>query len=492
MPTATTIKGISLPSVRTADAALVGQAYAQRIILGSRLKDVFGQFEGREGSGRPVVVKTDLTKTRGDTINMSVAGTLGGRGVRGSNRLKGQEEHPRLGNFTVRIDQLRHAVGYCELITKMMAAGESLESSYAKLLADWFGLRKQEDKLMCFIHAANGLNTIRPGNRSSRGALTSGDVFTAGFIDEIKSLGVSRMARPANISKATRKDENEILNYVLFGPDPVLASLRGDDDYLNAMTHAQERGIANTIFRGGYVPWNGVSVFHWDQGDEDTDGAIGSPFLPRALLGDAIEAGTTAIDITGSGRTVSDLGDEAEYFMPFIWFPGAAYEFLSYVSADRTDGSGPHYLAIKNISGADAGKYCIYEYTTGNNGNKITITKRLAPVATGGVAVDVLAGKSWNGDVHTQAHPTGSLIVPITDDALTFGRAVLMGEMALCVGFGDTPMQQIKDQDDYGELRGMGLKSIYGQNAAKDTQGQPRNFVLVEAVCNQPGIGELA
>jgi hypothetical protein len=296
------------------------------------------------------------------------------------------------------------------------------------------------------------------------------------------------MARPARIEKRIAVDTAPILSFILFAPDPVLASLRGDDDYINAQLHAADRGAQNTLFRGGYVPWNGMSVFHWDQGDADTDGAIGSPFLPRALLGDAIEAGTTAIDITGSGRTIDDLGEEATYFKPFIWFPGAEYEFLSYVSAARTDGNGPHYLAIYNVTGADAGKYGVYEYTTGNDGNKITITKRLAPVATGGVAVDTLAGKTWDAAKHTQDHPTGSIIVPVTDDCLTFGRGVGMGEMALCSAFGSVPMAPIKDQDDYGELKGMGLRSIYGQNAAQDTQGNPRNYVLFEAVCNQPGV----
>ncbi|MCU9611805.1 hypothetical protein OEK97_28265, partial [Escherichia coli] len=78
------------------------------------------------------------------------------------------------------------------------------------------------------------------------------------------------------------------------------------------------------------------------------------------------------------------------------------------------------YVLIVNPANAavDPGKIGMYKYTTGNDGNKITITQRLAS-AISGAAHTTVGAVVWNTGVwlnkHTVEHPAGATIIPCNE-----------------------------------------------------------------------------
>jgi N4-gp56 family major capsid protein len=485
-----TIKAVDMPGIRAADSKLVGEVWEAAVLLQSQTEDVLGQMEGPENSGKPVCVKRALNKGRGDTVNFTVAKALGGSVRRGDAVLEGFEEKAQKATYNVKIDQIRHAVGYTELITDLMAAGHSLESAYATLLGQHFGRTKQEDALMSFRRYATFLNTVRPNNKATRAAITASDVFSTDLISDAAAAMSTRAAAPANVSKA--KSKAKVEGFIFFGPDDLLRPLKADDAYLSALSHAGVRGDENLLFKGGYAQWDAHYIYHWLVKDHDTLGPIGSPLGAKALLGDAVTGANTAPVIQGSGTTIAALTaldlakDGASYFEPFKFFEGYAYKLLSHETL--TADSGVHYFIIYNVSGADAGKYGVYSYVgSANTGDKITVTNRLRAAASG-AAVDELAGQAWNAAVHTDAHPTGSLIIQVNEQCVPYGYGLGLGANALVRAYGTIPMKRIVNRRDYDERKGMGYKSIYGQKPALDTTGQPRNYVLVQAAISYPGV----
>ncbi|MFT3992451.1 MAG: hypothetical protein QM680_13685 [Luteolibacter sp.] len=201
-------------------------------------------------------------------------------------------------------------------------------------------------------------------------------------------------------------------------------------------------------------------------------GAIGSFLNPKAQLGVAIAAGTTAIDITGGGSATNAAITKKMYFK---YFPGFAYKF----SATQTYSpvSETRYLLIVNPSNAavDPGKVGMYAYTTGNNGNKITITARLGSAASG-VRVTTLGDVVWNTGSwlgrHTDVHPSNALIIPCNSKGVPIGDTLMLGRMAAMRGYGKYRGHRSQDSREGGFVTQRFITSVFGQVIRKDRLGR--------------------
>jgi hypothetical protein len=49
-------------------------------------------------------------------------------------------------------------------------------------------------------------------------------------------------------------------------------------------------------------------------------------------------------------------------------------------------------------------------------------------------------------------------------------------------------MRRIRDLRDFGERKGMGYKSIYGQKPALDTELNPRGYVRIRCAVEHQGV----
>ncbi len=478
------ISAMGLETYRSASPNSVGQLFSNYIDLAVEEEDLFATLEGEEGSDRPIWVKTDLSVGGADKVYFNAIAALGGDGVHGDEVLEGNEESLAIGTYACQVDFIRHAVGLTKKDVEFLAAGRSIEAAAAPLVARWLGRKRQRDMLMKFITSATGLNTLRPNNKASRDDLLGTDLLSTGTITQANALATTIGARPINIMQ---DGFSKVYEMLFLATEDALAPLANSSSWLEAQRHAGTRGDDNCLFRGGYTRWNGCTILHHKVIDADTPGPIGSPLLPKALLGVPITAGTTAIDITGGGRSLP--GTANKYFE---CFSGAPYRYLESDSATSTD-NNTYYLVIVNVSGPDRGKWGFYSYTgSANNGNKITITQRLAP-SSSGAATDTLGTVEWDANRHTTSHPTGSVILQANANGVPIGYSLCLGAGAGLRAYGSIRHELVQNTSDYGHRMGWAYQSIYGQQVRLDSgltgTSHPRGYVLIEhavTVANAP------
>jgi hypothetical protein len=68
------------------------------------------------------------------------------------------------------------------------------------------------------------------------------------------------------------------------------------------------------------------------------------------------------------------------------------------------------------------------------------------------------------------------------------GHSFVFGAGAALRAYGSIDAQAINQKRDYDFVTGMGYQSIYGQSPCFDTQGLPRNYVLLQHAIEHPGI----
>lgn len=468
-------------SAETANANLVGKAFSKLLMVMSTTKDVFGQMEGPEGTKRPFIVKTDLSKGRAQTVHFSVSANTGFFPVKGEQTLEGNEEEVDLGSFSVTVDINRHAIGLNKKVKQFLAAGMSLEEAYQELLSDHLARFKETDMKMSLRNKATEANIVRPNNCASINELTSADVIDTGVIGEALGALTGLGAEPMAINRS--KAGADVLRFLIFGTINGLTPLSTNSQYLAAVQAAGVRGDDNTIFKGGFVDWNGQGIYAQNIVNPDAHGPIGDPMEPRAVLGTAIAAGSTAVDITGGGLKGPDAQNRSLYFR---WFYGYDYPWIEGQAANAD--SSEYYVIIYNVTGADRGKFGVYKYVgTGNNGQKIAMSARLGPTAAG-IAVTSLAGQTWNASLHTQAHPQGSIVIQVNALCVPVCDIFALGVASGLRAYGAIPMEKIEQVQDYGFKKGMGYMSIFGQDVAKDTNNQPRHYVRIQCAYKPPGI----
>lgn len=473
-------------AAKAQNSKVVGELFSKLMLLQTKNKDILGQMEGPEGSGRPICVKTDLTKGRCDTVNFTTISRPGGEGAIGEDILEAEDLD--FGSYSVKVDFFQHGLALTEKIKQFLAVGMSIEEAFAEMGSDHFAMRRQADAFMCWRRFADATNTIRPNDRATDDALLTADTMNTTLIGDIASLLKSRGAPAANISKRKVDDFTaDVLGYIILGSDRFLTPLKSNSTYLQSLRDAGPRDGTNVIWSGGYAKYDNQAIFHMDVVAEDTKGPIGAPIEPEALVGTLIATGTTAKTITGGGRATPSTVHK-----PLKWLKGYAYPLIG--QDDPTADAGVYYLVIYNVSGANAGKYGIYSYTgSNNNGNTIVCTSHLGAVATG-AAVTSLAGITYDATKHTDAHPTGSRIIQVNAKCVPYCYGIGMGEMALLRpygGMGGTSLKPIVEDANWGMKKGMGYRTIYGQGLAKDTQGAARNFALVVAAYRPQGLSNL-
>lgn len=480
--------GNTFSAAQTQNSKLVGELFSDLMLLETPNQDILGQMEGPEGSGRPICVKTELNKGRGDTVHFSTTARPGGRGAIGEALL--EAELLRHGSYNVKIDQLRHGLAWTEKMEWGLAAGKSLEEVYADAGSEWFGLRRQSDMMMLWRRYATASNTIRPNSRATNDTLLSTDVMSTTMIENTASLLKSRLAKPARVLR-TKVDRYtaDVKSYIILAPDRLLSPIKSSSSaYQEALRSAGVRGSENVIWKGGYAPWDGQHVFHVDVGLEDTEGPLGMPIQPEALLGTALTnaavTDASTISITGGGISTPS---SAHY--PYDWFPGVPYALLGH-AAPATD-SGVYYVVIYNVTGADAGKFGIYKYTGSSNSGQAIVPSQFLGATASGDRVTTLAGIAWDATKHTANHPNGSRVVLVNAKCVPYCWGMGLGAMAGLRPYGGPPIKPIRESADWGEKKGMGFKAIYGQGLAKDTRDEVRNYALIVAAYRPQGLDNL-
>lgn len=481
MSTLNKIEVNSLADVLAQDSNAKEEFWSNHLDLLSQTKDIFSALEGGDGSRKPFYVRHDLSKGRGDSLHFHIMEGLGGPAILGGNDAEGQEEKLSLGGYDVRVEIVRKVVGLQFAATEFTDIGSDLDNRCREALADWLGRYKQTAMMIKLIQSAVALNTVRPNGKQSDAALALTDVLDTDTIEDAAEVAQMNGAIPANIGVSA--NGNEIHQFLTVATKPALRSLKADDAYLTGLRGAALRGGSNPIFAGGYSDWAGNGIFEFSPVDYAGAGPVGCPMLPKAYLGVAITAADTAQDIYGGGNATNAARTPApQYFESF-----SNYDFQYYADQAPATYTTDRYVVVYNLTGANAGKWGFYQYVT-NSGNKLVMAARLR-AAAGGIADTTVGGVTWDADKHTDSHPEASLIIETNENAVPVGSTFLFGAMAAVRAYGRIKNQRItSEHQNYGDDRGIGVKSIFGQAPCVRTDGLAANYVLIRHAVIHRGI----
>jgi len=504
------INSKTVAEVRSESPDAIGLVFNRTLFIASQNSDVFSKFEGPDlpdggvrkvadvtGStetGYPVVRCTNLAKAKGQKVIFTVMSQLGGFGKVGEDRLRGSEEKTRRGTYEVMVDMIRHGVAETELVDQFLATGGTREEAAALLLGDWLGRKKQDHSLWSLRQYAQSRNTYINGGRSNVDKLLSTDTFGTSTISEAAALAFNNGCKPTKVM--ANKAGATVQKLLFFGSDTTLRPLKNNALYMSALTQAGAQigrdGENNPLWDGGFCPWDGHGIFHWIVQDPDAVGAEGARCEPRGHLGTPITAnanGNAPLSITFGGVAAPDsVAPYAQYF------PG--YEYKMYQSQAALADTGAYFLLIYNhqesSDGAgDQGKFGIYKYVgSANDGNKIAISERLAATTAGTYNKAVVGEVAWDANLHTVNHPTGAPIVLVNAKGVPYAWSYGLGANALLRAYGSLPVDGkfVNGDDDYGMDQGAAVKSIFGTNVARDTQGLPRNYVKIASAIQPFGM----
>src|SRR3990167_8153126 len=165
-------------------------------------------FEGQEGSGKPIIRRDDFTKSPGDTIHVQVFRPPARAGVTGNTTLSGTEEQLALGQFDLTADWVRHAVAFNKRATRRAVFDAARVSERA--LAKWMAKTIDDDMFERLIITETAQTTLFAGNVASAASLGSSNVFTPDEIDRAKLQLMSLGALPFDVAM-----DNGVIIYVL-------------------------------------------------------------------------------------------------------------------------------------------------------------------------------------------------------------------------------------------------------------------------------------
>jgi hypothetical protein len=461
-------------------AKILPELWKKGADIAERMANFWEEFEGTDMNS-PILYDQDLNKGAGMTLNFSTFAGLYGKGGIGDQAIGDKAEQWRVGGYQLKLDYFRHNTEYTERTIDMLGKvnlGGEIQERIPEALGEWMGAKKTEQMDMMFIHRGNPENTIYANNKAGREALRSADTISLSMIQTTAQVLKTAGARPARVGTIGR---NKVHKFIFVALDEALNALKNSSDYKAALNSAGERGDANYIFSGGYAPLDGQIIRERSCPDHEGYGPIGCPLAPKALLGNAIAAGTGAFDITGGGSPSAAAVQNTLYFRDFSNY---AYEFGQgdVVSV----GSDDRYVIIYNISGPDAHKWGFYRYVN-NDGTKLTVTQRLGASA-GGIRATTVGNVTWNAAVNTDVHPAGSIIIETNSRGVAFARSIMLGGAAALRGHGRFRNRRTEDVFEGGHIKQVFITSIFGQAVRKRSDGRVPGYRVVEHAITYAGL----
>lgn len=465
------------------DANSVRILWQKTVDVFEQSEDFFQQFEGTS-KDMPVRVINDTSKGAGLKLRVTTRAGYYGPGKSGDNLFQNSTdfEPDIISSYEVDVDYLRNATSITQRTDEYMGMQGELASGQAVELGKWMGREKTARLMMTFMLKGGAQNYLVANGRTTQDSLLSADTVTYNEVLKMGTLLKPLGGRPCQIATVRG---NPILKYCVVGTTAGLYGLKQNSDYQLALRNAapRENWDENPLWQGGYAELDGHSIREYNPIDHDGYGPVGSAFNAKAFTGAAITAGTSTFAILGGGSAAAAAYTNIQFFR---FFPNYAFQFLP--NDTSSPGSSTAYLLIINPSNAavDPGKIGMYAFTTGNNGNQITITQRLGAVNVG-ACVTTLGSVTWNGGVwsgyHTATHPIGATVVLCNAKGVPIGQTLMMGAEAVVRGYGS--MRNKRSQwlvDGEFETRKY-ITSVFGQALRKNVRGvYPGYSLLTHAI----------
>lgn len=487
----------------------VRKLWRRGVDIFEQTEDVFQEFEG--GPNSPIETITDTAKGAGMSISFTPRSGFYGEPRLGEELFTDPSHFDKIhiGHDSLSVDYLRWATSYTVRMEEIMGMRGEIVSGNNQEIGKWLGREKAYRLAMCMLHKVNGENFLIAGGRSSVHQLRTGDGIS---IDELVSMGAYAKpmgGAPAMVSMDENK--NPVWGNLVVANTCGITGLKLSADWKQTIRESDVRGAGNLRFKGGLRNLDGNLIREWQDIDHDGDGAVGTPFNPKAYLGvafDGTTAGTASVVLTGGGglntagsyvggtltETESGSLSTAHFFK---FFPKYQFRFLKadVLSATATTwdlhdvgGNKRFYVAIvnpRNTGSAHDGKFGLYEVNA-NNGNQLTVIRRLGPAAAG-ICVTTLGGVTWDANVNTEVHPSGSLMYLATEQGLPLAYAAMILKRGLRRGYGADRNRRGQEGEEDDFVTKVYVRSVFGQAPRKNRAGRVPGVVLLKYVPTYEG-----
>lgn len=443
--------------------------------------DFYQPLEG--GQGAYIMEKTDTSKGKGQELVIRVESGLYDEPHYGDDLFDSEDdfEENLFEEYKLNIDVIRHGTSATERSEELSGLRGEIISKLPAKLGRWAGRVKTENLDMMFLNRINSENIILPNGKTAS-TLVAADGLSYNYV----STASSALARlggqkgEAGTYADGRSKGKKAYRHLLVCSKDAMTVLKQDSAYQTVLANAAQRGRMNPYFSGEIHDLDGVTILERDVIDHDGEGAIGSPLNPRAKLGAAVTAGTAAFDILGGGNPTSGAKAKKLYYK---YFPGHAYKFSDGTSLSQ--GADTRYVLIINPPNAptDPNKIGMYSYTTGNNGNKITVVQRLGSAASG-QRVTTLGDVQWNtgawANMHTDVHPAGALVIPCNRKGEPIGYSLLLARGAALRGYGKHRNKRGQETEEDGYVTKVFFRTYFGQVIRQDRLGRHTGVMLMQ------------
>lgn len=425
---------------------------------------------GGKFSGKAVIQIKDTERVNGSTINIPLVGGFGGNGVQGENTRLGNEQKMKIGNMTVTIGRYWFGYSWTAVARDETVIGGPLDKIIRTAMREQFAKKKSDDILMKFIETAGttGRNYMLPDGVASRAALTSANVMSTALISKaglaISGLGGKPMALSKDAAGSTKKA------FTMLSTDRGLLPLETEDAFLNAFLNADARGAENGVWTGKYKDWFGHALYRWNQIDHGNQGPIGSPLLPRGLLGEAVTAANDAV-IKFGGTAAAAALTTPQYSQFFSNAPYTYHNGQTIAAVTNVD----RYIRITNPDGS----YAVCKYRL-NDGNRITLH-------SSGAVVSIGTG------TETTTMVLGAVIEECNVLGTRFCRHLELAQEAMAAGYGAIdgtvadPKYGKRTEEllDHGMQYAVGCEQSWGCAPIKRWDGVYPNFIVIETALPQ-------
>lgn len=468
-------------SLAAMDPDAVRKLWQKGVDVFEQSEDFFDPMEG--GKNAIIETITDTSKGNGQKIRFEVMSGFYMPPHKGERLFETKEhfEKIRIDGDELTVDFLRHAVRFTERMEEVMGMRGEIVIGLSEESGKWLGRLKTEQLFMMYREDLPAANVVYAGGHNED-TLVSADTLNYNEIlggnAQLKRLG----GTPAQT--ATSKNGQPIWKNCVVATSDALFSLDTDSAWRSILATTRSEEDARTIFEGGYTNVKGNVIKEYQPIDHDGLGPIGSPLNAKAMLGNAITAGTGSFDIQGGGS--ADAAAEGALTNPktifFRDFKNYAYEFLigaNVVQDDRT-----HYVMIMNPPNDPVApnKWGMYAYTTGNDGNKITVTGRLGATPSG-LVNSTLGAVVFDSNVNTETHPEGSLIMQCNRKGTILGATLFLGRRSARRGYGKWRNRRTQQDMEGGFVQDRFITSVFGQAPRKDRLHRvPGAMVLWHAI----------
>lgn len=486
MPDSLEQQATSYAALIAADPTFETQVWEDVVHEEYKNHDIFNQFTGAEGSGKPVVKKSEdpsLKSGKSRKVHFTNVARIGGQGVMDETQLTGNEAKLNFATYDLTLGLLRHAIGWTQVLGLFRLGRETPSQISAALMSEWYGQKTADDKMVALRDDAlksSAANLYVVGGNIDMDGLTSNDTISTQEIDNSKGMLQGIGFKPITMETGQMGSENPTA--LFFGADEGLKSLKSQTSYLAAVKDSRERSEKNPQFTGHYVNWDGNIIFRHNVVESTTDGRLGTPLRAIARIGTAIADETTLI-LTGGGNI--NPGGNSDYFANFPGYPWKFHDDQVLPADNRT-----YYAIIFNPVNK---KYEGVSYTAAGfaaNGSTLTVTREVASIIDPAGTVEEQARFS-------NVHDEGSLVIPCTSNGVPITFFLHMGQQALCQGTGVFELEQISRKDDYSNkknhahLEAIGIQATRGFAAYQDVRGRRPNYMLVVAALELPQLNLL-